>query len=71
MSTTPGESASGSTESDDDAPEITEDWLAQANFETSGSSLEALRQKLREGKRSGHADYSYESLVSDLDDEQP
>ena len=36
-------------------------------LETSESRLEVLRQALREGERSGQADYSYESLVSELD----
>lgn len=40
-------------------------------LETTENRLEALRQALREGERSGRADYSYESLVSELDAEQP
>ena len=38
--------------------------------ETAESRLEVLRQALREGERSGRADYSYDSLVSELDAEQ-
>ncbi len=40
-------------------------------LETAESRLEVLRQALREGERSGRADYSYESLVSELDAERP
>lgn len=40
-------------------------------LETTESRLEVLRQALREGERSGRADYSYESLVSELDAERP
>ncbi|PJJ95871.1 type II toxin-antitoxin system ParD family antitoxin [Lysobacteraceae bacterium NML91-0213] len=39
-------------------------------LETTESRLEVLRQALREGERSGRADYSYESLVSELDAER-
>lgn len=38
--------------------------------ETAESRLEVLRQALREGERSGRADYSYDSLVFELDAEQ-
>ena len=40
-------------------------------LETAESRLEVLRQSLREGERSGRAEYSYESLVSELDAERP
>lgn len=40
-------------------------------LETAESRLEVLRHALREGERSGRADYSYESLVSELDAERP
>ena len=40
-------------------------------LETAENRLEMLRQALREGERSGRADYSYESLVSELDAERP
>ncbi|QDW66094.1 type II toxin-antitoxin system ParD family antitoxin [Luteimonas granuli] len=40
-------------------------------LETAENRLEVLRQALREGERSGRADYSYESLVSELDAERP
>ena len=39
-------------------------------LETAEGRLEVLRQALREGERSGRADYSYESLVSELDAER-
>ena len=38
--------------------------------ETAESRLDVLRQALREGEHSGQADYSYDSLVSELDAEQ-
>lgn len=38
--------------------------------EAAESRLEMLRQTLREGERSGRADYSYDSLVSELDAQQ-
>lgn len=40
-------------------------------LETTESRMEVLRQALREGEHSGRADYSYESLVSELDAERP
>ena len=39
-------------------------------LETAEGRLEVLRQALSEGERSGRADYSYESLVSELDAER-
>ena len=40
-------------------------------LETAESRLEVLRKALRDGERSGRADYSYEALVSELDAECP
>lgn len=40
------------------------------SLETSESKLEVLRNALVAGERSGRADYSYESLVSELDSER-
>ncbi len=40
-------------------------------LETAESRLEVLRKALRDGERSGRADYSYEALVSELDAERP
>lgn len=39
-------------------------------LETTESKLEVLRSALVAGERSGQADYSYESLVSELDAER-
>ena len=39
-------------------------------LEDTETKLETLRELLAEGEKSGFADYSYESIVSDLDNEQ-
>ena len=39
-------------------------------LETTESKLDVLRKALIAGERSGRAEYSYESLVSELDSEQ-
>ena len=36
-------------------------------FENSETKVETLRRLLKEGEESGFADYSYESLMSELD----
>ena len=38
-------------------------------LETNETKLEALRNMLTEGEKSGFADYSYEKLIKGLDDE--
>jgi antitoxin ParD1/3/4 len=39
-------------------------------LETTEGKLEVLRKALIEGERSGRANYSYESLIAELDSEQ-
>ena len=39
-------------------------------LEDTETKLETLRELLDEGEQSGFADYSYESIVSELDSEQ-
>ncbi len=38
-------------------------------LETNETKLETLRAMLAEGEKSGFADYSYEKLIKELDDE--
>ncbi len=38
-------------------------------LETNETKLETLRTMLAEGEKSGFADYSYEKLIKELDDE--
>ncbi len=39
-------------------------------LESSETKIETLRRLLKEGEESGFADYSYESLMSELDTEE-
>ena len=39
-------------------------------LEDTETKLETLRELLNEGEKSGFADYSYESMVSELDNER-